>query len=268
MFGENMGVNDSKDEKQKTRTTNTRTTTRITRLSVVLLTSSVLLFAGMGHYNNIAGVVNKAYAQEQDQEDVSVREPSRQLTSQWWQWVLSIPTEDNPLLDTTGAECQQGDMGDVFFLVGTFGGSVERECTISEGQDILIPIINAVCLDLPGGLDPDFPGVFQKPRGPGGSCEETNEIFMDTVDLSSLELTIDGVSFGSLEDFRVQSNPFPIRLPQDSIFGEGFPSRPFIGISDGIWVIVEGLPVGEHTIEFGGQADGFTVHVRYHLTVE
>jgi hypothetical protein len=28
------------------------------------------------------------------------------------------------------------------------------------------------------------------------------------------------------------------------------------------------LPVGEHTIEFGGQADGFTVHVTYHLTVE
>jgi hypothetical protein len=266
IFGENMGMNDSKEEKQKTRTTNTRTTTRITRLSVVLLTSSVLLFAGMGYYNNIAGVVNKAYAQEQDQEDVSVREPSRQLTSQWWQWVLSIPTEDNPLLDTTGAECQQGDMGDVFFLVGTFGGSAERECTISEGQDILIPIINAVCLDLPGGLNPDLPGVFQRPKGPGGSCQETNESFMDTVDLSSLELTIDGVSFGSLEDFRVQSNPFPIRLPEDNLFGA--PPGTYIGISDGIWVIVEGLPVGEHTIEFGGQADGFTVHVTYHLTVE
>jgi hypothetical protein len=219
----------------------------------------------------LISLVPIANAQEQD---VSVREPSRQLTSQWWQWVLSIPTEDNPLLDTTGAECQQGDMGDVFFLVGTFSvsggsaGSAERECTISEGQDILIPIINAVCLDLPGGLNPDLPGVFQRPKGPGGSCQETNESFMDTVDLSSLELTIDGVSFGSLEDFRVQSNPFPIRLPEDSIFGEGFPSRPFIGISDGIWVIVEGLPEGEHTIEFGGQADGFTVHVTYHLTVE
>jgi hypothetical protein len=215
----------------------------------------------------LISLVPIANAQEQD---VSVREPSKQLTSQWWQWVLSIPTEDNPLLDTTGAKCQQGDMGDVFFLVGTFGasGSAERKCTISEGQDILFPIINSVCLDLPGGLNPDLPGVFQRPKGPGGSCQEQNESFMDTVDLSSLELTIDGVSFGSLEDFRVQSNPFPITLPQDSIFGEGFPSRPFIGISDGIWVIVEGLPVGEHTIVFGGQADGFTVHVTYHLTVE
>ena len=88
---------------------------------------------------------------------------------------------------------------------------------------------------------------------------------MDTVDLSSLELTIDGVSYGSLEDFRVQSNPFPIRLPEDNLFGA--PPGTYIGISDGIWVIVEGLPVGEHTIEFGGQADGFTVHVTYHLTV-
>lgn len=40
-------------------------------------------------------------------------------------------------------------MGDVFFLVGTVGGSVERECTISEGQEILFPIINTLCFDKP-----------------------------------------------------------------------------------------------------------------------
>ncbi|HEU4444477.1 MAG TPA: hypothetical protein VFR94_07385 [Nitrososphaeraceae archaeon] len=206
-----------------------------------------------------------ANAQEQEQEDISVEEPRRQLTSQWWQWVLSIPPEDNPLLDTTGESCQEGDMGDVFFLVGTLGGSAERECTISEGQEILIPIFNSICFDLPGGFDPDLPGQFSRPRGPD-SCEEQVESFIDQA--SNLELTIDGVSIENLEDFRVQSNPFPIRLPEDNIVGEGLPSRPFIGISDGYWAIVESLPEGEHTIEFGGQALGFTVDVTYHLTIE
>src|SRR4051794_17919418 len=91
-------------------------------------------------------------ANAQEQEGISVVEPTKQLTAQWWRWVLSIPSEDNPLLDTTGEKCQEGDMGDVFFLVGTTGGSVERECTISEGQDILFPITNIFCFDKPGGL--------------------------------------------------------------------------------------------------------------------
>jgi hypothetical protein len=211
----------------------------------------------------LVSLVALANAQEQEQEDISVREPTRQLTSQWWQWVLSIPTEDNPLLDTTGEKCQEGDMGDVFFLVGTLGGSVERECTISVGQEILFPILNSICLDLPGGLV--FPGDFDPPRGRPGSCEEQVEIFID--EASNLELTIDGVSIENLqEDFRVQSNPFPIKLPEDNIVG--LPSRTFVGISDGYWAIVESLPEGEHTIEFGGQAEGLTVDVTYHLTIE
>jgi hypothetical protein len=27
----------------------------------------------------------------------------KQLSEQWWQWVLSIPADENPLLDPTGA---------------------------------------------------------------------------------------------------------------------------------------------------------------------
>ncbi len=203
--------------------------------------------------------------EEQEQEDFSVEVPPRQLTSQWWQWVLSIPTDDNPLLDPTGENCQEGDMGDEFFLVGTLSGSAERECTISEGQEILFPILNGLCFDLPGGLV--FPGQFDPPRGPD-SCEEQVESFVDQFDVSSLFLTIDGESIEGLGDFRVQSNPFPIELPEDNIVFPGLPSGPYIGMSDGYWAIVESLPAGEHTIEFGGQGPGLTVDVTYHLTIE
>lgn len=209
----------------------------------------------------LVSLIAVANAQEQEQEDISVTEPTRQLTSQWWQWVLSIPPADNPLLDTTGEECQAGDMGDIFFLVGTLGGSAERECTIPEGQEILIPIINTICLDKPGGFED--PGVFDPPRGRPGSCQEDVVSFIDQA--SNLELTIDGVSIENLEDFRVLSNPFPIRLPEDNLFG--VPSGTYPGISDGYWVVVESLPAGDHAIHFAGQAPGLTVDVTYHLTV-
>src|SRR5919108_3069686 len=105
--------------------------TTATTIGVVMAISVSLLALGPINF-----VPQAAQAQEQ-QQDISVKEPTRKLTVQWWQWVLSIPSEDNPLLDTTGEKCQAGDMGDIFFLVGTFGGSAERECTISEGQEIL-----------------------------------------------------------------------------------------------------------------------------------
>ena len=58
--------------------------------------------------------------------------------------------DDNPGTDTTGEDCSKGDFGDTFFLAGTFGGKAERECTITEGQDILIPIVNTICATISG----------------------------------------------------------------------------------------------------------------------
>lgn len=213
----------------------------------------------------LVSLIAVANAQEQEQ-DISVTEPTKQLTARWWQWVTSIPPADNPLLDTTGENCQVGDMGDIFFLVGTLGGSADRKCTISEGQDILIPIINTICLDKPGFLEE--PRDFQPPIGGPGSCQETVESSIDQA--SGLELTIDGVSIENLEEFRVQSNPFPLKVQEDNLLGAlfGVPPGTYISISDGIWVVVESLPAGEHTIHFAGQSpDVGAVDVTYHLTV-
>lgn len=213
---------------------------------------------------SVNGVSGFANAQVQD--DISVTEPTRKLTVQWWQWVLSIPAEDNPLLDTTGENCQEGDMGDIFFLVGTFGGSAERECTISEGQEIFFPIINRFCIDKPGafGAEPRaFEPPNERPGKPATSCQERVEPVIDQA--SNLEVTIDGVSIENLQDFRVMSYPFPVKLPEDNVLEVD--SGTYIGISDGYWIIVESLPEGEHTIHFAGQAPGLTVDVTYHLTV-
>src|SRR5579884_1628590 len=68
-----------------------------------------------------------------------------QWSNAWWQWALSIPTNVNPLLDTTGANCQQGQSGKVWFLAGTLGGSpVVRKCTIPAGKAIFFPVLNTI----------------------------------------------------------------------------------------------------------------------------
>ena len=47
-----------------------------------------------------------------------------QWTEKWWQWVLSIPEDKNPLNDQTGKNCSTAQSGNVWFLAGTAGGSV------------------------------------------------------------------------------------------------------------------------------------------------
>ena len=61
---------------------------------------------------------------------------------------LLFNARDSPLTDTTGARCDEGNQGKVFFLAGVAGpvaATTERTCTISHKQAILFPIINAAC---------------------------------------------------------------------------------------------------------------------------
>jgi hypothetical protein len=61
----------------------------------------------------------------------------------WWQQMLAIPYDENPVFDTTGEDCALGAQGHVWFLAGTPGGDpVERTCAIPTGTRILFPLLN------------------------------------------------------------------------------------------------------------------------------
>src|SRR2546423_13002944 len=64
-------------------------------------------------------------------------------TGKWWRWALCIPKSNNPLLDSTGEHCAEGQTGPVWFLAGTTCKihSSERKCTIPSGKALLFPII-------------------------------------------------------------------------------------------------------------------------------
>ena len=231
--------------------------------AIAVLMASALLFAGVvGYYNN----GYNAYAQDSSSnnskllDDVQVTKPSPQLTARWWQWALSFPVDENPITDTTGEQCSKGDLGDIFFLAGSAGGKVERECTISEGQAILIPIVNAVCVKT--------------------EEEETEESLLaqcrEFIDQQkNLKLIIDGEKVRNLESYRV-TNPsfFTVELPENNLFGA--PAGSYDAVADGYWALIEGLSAGEHTITVVGKLHGetsfgkvdFKVEATYHLTVE
>jgi hypothetical protein len=187
----------------------------------------------------------------------------KKLSAKWWQWVLPIPPAINPLFDDN--PCNVAQSGPFFFLAGTTGGSEERTCTIPEGKSIFFPVLNffqtidkAVPARPPNNTDTNTAG-------------EVRKLVMGNIGQAhDLHASVDGVPI-DLTKARAQSPPFLFELGNDNIFGA--PAGTYRAISDGYWVALPPLSVGEHEIEFSGEGedpngDPFSVHVLYHITVE
>jgi hypothetical protein len=175
-------------------------------------------------------------------------------TAKWWQWVLSIPKESNPVLDENGKNCAQGQSGPVWFLAGTAEGSAERTCTIPAGKAILFSILNY------GATFADEPAIKSEQELVSLGKRE-----MDAI--SSLEVTVDGVKLNGLQRYRVQSPIFDVVLPENNLFGgEAGPTR---GVGDGYWLFLEPLHKGKHKIHSFGSCLAGTVNigVNYDITI-
>lgn len=185
-------------------------------------------------------------------------------TAKWWQWGLSIPKDVNPIGDKTGEYCDQEQQGPVWFLAGTFGGEAVRSCVIPEGKAILLAPMNAECSN---AENPDLNSELE--------LRECAKSLQDEV--TQMEVTVNGRKIENLEKFRIQSPLFEVELPKNNVFGLSDAPTPTKAVSDGNWVFLKPLPIGNHTINSKGVAVDFTTtnpvpsfisDITYHLTVK
>jgi hypothetical protein len=192
-------------------------------------------------------------------------DPLKELSAQWWQWALSIPSSVNPLADATGANCMVGQRDDVWFLAGSFGGgTTSRRCSVPQGVPLFFPIVNSVNVNTPHVCGQ---------KGPLSVAELRALVapFIDTV--SGLTATLDSRALKGVR--RIQSVPFVTALPMDNIFVGpcgGKPQDSPAGIfspsvDDGYYVLLEGLSAGVHTLQFTAANTDFNVNVTYTLDV-
>jgi hypothetical protein len=181
-------------------------------------------------------------------------------SAKWWQWILSIPTENNPLNDDNGRNCAVEQTGPVWFLVGTTGGLIERTCTIPSGSAILIPVINGECSYA------EYPSFKSE--------SELRSCAISQIDKATqLKVGIDGVDVTDLNTYRFQSSLFNLTLPENNIFG--LPPGTTQAVADGFWILLEPLPAGNHEIQFGGGlvdvsttgTVNFATEAVYHITI-
>lgn len=234
--------------------------------------TAITLVAGIISY--ATGTVPLAFAFE-------LSTPNKNLQVQWWKWILGIPAEDSPVLDETGEDCDVDQKGPIWYLAGfagssegpPFGGSAERDCTIPEGKDILIPIFNTVCAEqTDAGLIKQELGLEEDEEIPPSQLKEglirCTDFFVELAD--TLEFSIDGEAVEDFDEFRVVSPQFQIVYPEGNVFNQAPTDVKQKAVAQGYWILVEDLEPGEHTIEVvsGLPEFDFETSVTYHLTIE
>ncbi len=150
-----------------------------------------------------------------------------QWSTEWWQFVLSFPTSENPLLDSTGERCAIGQHGPVWFLMGTLSGSAERRCSVPAHTALFFPVVNLVNLNTTTQTAGEL-------RAEIASCFDG---------VTALSVEVDGTPVK-----RLQKNPDRFRVKS-------------------VDVMLKPLDVGNHLLRFRGESPcGFSVDVTYHLT--
>ncbi len=179
-------------------------------------------------------------------------------SGQWWTLLQKLPTHNSSVSDTTGEKCNIGQNdSNVFFAMGTTGGTVERKCTISHSKAIFLPILTSECSDLEDkSLDTE-----QKRK----NCVLTGS------KNGIISVTIDGQNIPDLKDFWFEYPLINFKLDNDNIWGV----KPGIAneYTGGYFVMLKPLPRGQHVIHFTGVnpdvtgTQTFVVDVTYRLDV-
>lgn len=183
-------------------------------------------------------------------------------STKWWQWLWSAPVDQNPGLDETGEFVNWGQDGQVWFLAPAYFGTYERTANIPSGR--------MLCIDLAA----TFTAIT---TGDGTNEQELRDVAAwVTNNVSNIIFEIDGRRLDNVEDYRFTSPPgfFSYTLPENNMF-EFFGLPVTAGtyddaVSDGYFVMVSPLPVGEHTIFMSadfGEPYNDTIQVTYHLNV-
>ena len=198
----------------------------------------------------------------------------------WWRWAYSIPFDVNPVADATGEFAAVGQDGPVWFLAGTFGGTVTRTIEIPAGKGLFFPVVNSAwvttCVGEPRTIEDGVPYVSPQ------------------IDASTFSAAIDGVPVQNLSDYRALSPLFCTSLaiigiytPEDLVAtcpggtsnpnctdlpnpAEHFGPEDGFGpaIADGIWLMLAPLKPGVHTIRFTASRSDFSLDVTYNITVK
>lgn len=201
-----------------------------------------------------------------------------QWSARWWQFVYGIPADQNPLLAGANYDCSIGQSGSVWFLTGMWGQPpiiATRTCTVPKGTYLFFPVANN-----------QYDNSLIGPNGALDWTDYSTEYMRKSLDeqmdsVVGMRCLIDNRDVRHLESargavYRVVSPVFHYWLPPNNIFGITVPDPPGTTgipgvVGDGVYLMLEPLSPGSHTIEFaasfGTAADAYRFDITYLIQV-
>jgi hypothetical protein len=181
-----------------------------------------------------------------------------ELTVAWWQWALSKPEAENPLIGdySGGPQCDGRPVTDVsgkkWFLGGsTAEDAVVRTCTAPVGTQFFFPVVN--------NLNNPFPGETEEEL-----LQQVNERLDAQLAGADVEVTVDGRTVKEKRLVRATTGFFTAEVPEGGLLD---PAGSYRLVAGGLWATLPPLPPGEHIVHVKISGASFDQDITYHLTV-
>lgn len=158
--------------------------------------------------------------------------PYKDWIERWWQWDVGIPTSQHPRDNYTGEKCTVNQKGSVWFLPDILTGKEERTCTILEGKAILVPLLTGMC---------DTSEPTSQSDADLRQCSTAGDEY------GAISATLDGQKIENLDSYRTATDFYNITYVKDNIFGT--PAGTYRAVSDGFFVFLKPLSVGNHELQ-------------------
>ncbi|MEU9086813.1 signal protein [Streptomyces sp. NPDC048357] len=158
-----------------------------------------------------------------------------ELQARWWNWAASSPARSNPVKDPDGTFCAENQPGDVWFLAGSFGEKRQRTCSVPAGRPVAFPLVNLIA--------------------DASDCASWMKGAKGTAVLDGRPLTAERYEGSEIRLTGVEGNPVT----------DGAGS--FSGLACGLWVQIDPLSPGPHTLRIEGSSGSFGLSVGYELQV-
>jgi hypothetical protein len=182
-------------------------------------------------------------------------------SAKWWQWTMAFPANADPANNTAPPDSAQS--GKVWFLATAHGSvtihgsaTVTRSLTVPNGKALFFPVLTVID-DNTGCPSSNNPLLTADQL-----AAQAADIFTA---VSETTCTIDGVAVQGLADpqhspYRVQSPAFTYTVASHNNLLAAVFDGPCIpdgitvtpAVSDGVFLMVAPLSVGQHTIHFVG----------------
>lgn len=175
-------------------------------------------------------------------------------SAEWWQYVLSIPENENPLTGGTGTNCVYQRIGNVGLVAADPLSESTITCEVPTGMILFLDILSAECST-----------VEEEPFY--GANEEELRACAEGFTITDLQVSIDGSNVKNLDQYIHTSPLFEFTLPEDNIlYTEELSGQ---SVSNGAHLILAPLSPGEHTIHLHASIPEleFIVDMNFELTV-